>query len=212
MKGIVDLGLHCLYGFELSSGYYAVWRRAMKGGCRFGTLFKARAAIRLKKEFSKIIRFLGFSELLINLRLPSYWTSTRYNLPFRKSVTCQLRRSKYQTLNSRKIRKIRPLEPKNIIAVLLSFLKELFASENHRFTKICALPCIAFNVEQVRSCYTGVFNSNDLKIYRAGVNLNSSFLQSESHLLNRPHSTCKRDPPTYYPRPPMEFPFGGIVA
>ena len=153
----------------------------MNGGCRLGTLFRARAAI-MKKEFSKIIRFLPFSGLLrvIDLRLPPYWTSTRYNLPFRKSVTCQLRpqRSIYQVLNSRKIRrKITPLEPENIIAVLLSFLQELFASENHSFTKISALPCIVFNVKQVGSRYAGVFNSSDLKICRTGVNL-VFFLQS----------------------------------
>lgn len=61
--------------YGLSGNYAGLWRRAMNGGCRFGTIFKARAAIRLKKEFSK--RSLGPSELLINLRLPLYWTSTR---------------------------------------------------------------------------------------------------------------------------------------
>ena len=73
----------------------------MNGGCRFGTLFKARAA-RMNEFNKKIIRSLGYSELLIDLRLPIYWTSTRYNFPFRRSVTCQLRRSKYQALNSRR--------------------------------------------------------------------------------------------------------------
>jgi hypothetical protein len=74
IRGIADLDP---YGSSGSCGDYAgLWRSAINGGCLFGTIFKARAAIRWKKQFSKIIRYLGLG-LLIDLRLPLYWTSTR---------------------------------------------------------------------------------------------------------------------------------------
>lgn len=110
------------------------------------------------------------------------------------------------------MRKIIPLEPKDIITVLFSLLQELFSSENHSFAKIYVLSCVVvFNVKQIGSRYTRVFNSNNMKIYWTGGQLDSIFMQN-SYLLDRLRSTCKRARPTYYPQPPMEFPFGEIVA